>query len=201
VDIRYNNFDPQQNQIDCVQSYTFVGENITLFLTHPAICFLSVLESGVLAVSWIAVVMNLGLTCAPTVENAPTDEGVGSSLLFALFMTLIEVYKANMTVATNALRERQYFWAAFSLIRVDLFVFYGSTLFLQTFLFPFSIVGYVATLVHGRYDPLTTEGDIDGLPIKRGSSAGVSVGVADGDNEDPMTTSLLDAESKSVDVI
>jgi hypothetical protein len=195
--IRYNNFDPQQNQIDCVQSYTFVGENITLFLTHPAISFLSVLESGVLAVSWVAVLMNLGLTCNPSVDASVAGENAGSTLLFALFMTLIEVYKANMTVATNAMRERRYGWAAFSLLRVDLFVFYGSTLFLQTFLFPFSIVGYLTTVVGAQYSG-STQGDVDGLPSKRGSNSGLSgVSVDTG----RMTESLLDAHSKSVDDI
>ena len=50
--IRYQYFDPQQNQIMCVQSYMFAGDNLLLFLTNPAICFLSTLEAIVLSISW-----------------------------------------------------------------------------------------------------------------------------------------------------
>jgi hypothetical protein len=143
--IRYNNFDPQQNQIDCVQSYTFVGDNILLFLTHPAISLLSVLEAAVLVVSWNSVVQQLGVVCSSPDPDSTSSDDHTSAVLFALFMTLIEVYKANMTVATNALKEKRYGWAAFCLLRMDLFVFYASTLFLQMFLFPFSIVGYIVS--------------------------------------------------------
>ena len=51
-----------------------------------------------------------------------------------------------MTVATRHFKEGSYGWLIFSLLRVDLFVFYGSTLFLQTCLFPLSVGGYIATL-------------------------------------------------------
>jgi hypothetical protein len=145
--LHYNNFDPQQNQIDCVQSYTFVGENITLFLTHPAICFLSVLECAVLYVSWNAVILELGVVCGSEVAG----DNIGSSFLFAMLMTILEVYKANMTVAFNEIKDRSYLWAVFSMFRVDIFIFFGATLFLQTCLFPFSIIGYFT--VGGKFDP------------------------------------------------
>jgi hypothetical protein len=61
----------------------------------------------------------------------------------------MEVYKANMTVASNCLRKKDYRGTLISLFRIDLFVFYGGTLFLQTFLFPFSLAGWVATKIKG----------------------------------------------------
>jgi len=214
--IHYNNFDPQQSQIDCVQSYTFVGENITLFLTHPAICFLSVLEAAVLVVAWLAVVFSLGAVCpAGSGEHADVSN-ISSGLTFALLMTIIEIYKANMTVATNAWRERRYVWAACALLRVDLFVFYGSTLFLQTFLFPFSLMGYATNRMRrlaagagaGASSDNKSDCDNDGkestMPVVRGSGSVTYHQVATNgaecnSNTSNMCESLLDEPTTSYD--
>jgi hypothetical protein len=61
---------------------------------------------------------------------------------FAVFITFVEVYKANLSTFGKLCNRREYWWALWSLFRIDLFVFYGFTLFLQTFFFPFSLVGY-----------------------------------------------------------
>ena len=66
--VHFNNFDPQQNQIDCVQSYTFFGDNLLLFLTSPAVCFIALVESLVLSFSWAAVIIGPGLRCAGDVN-------------------------------------------------------------------------------------------------------------------------------------
>jgi len=190
--IHYNNFDPQQNQIDCVQSYTFVGENITLFLTHPAITLLSVLEAAVLIVSWTAVVMKLGIVCSA--DNGADRGSLSSAVLFALFMTVLEVYKANMTVASNAWKERKYGWAIFSLLRVDLFVFYGTTLFLQTFLFPSAILGYVISewFEWKKKGELVSEESKEG---QRCSDVLYSSVPVDGNDETHLRSSLLPTDT------
>jgi hypothetical protein len=136
--IRYNYFDPQQNQIDCVETYTFAGENLALFLTHPSICFLSVLEAISIVVVWIEVALRPGGSC--------TSSGVFDSsnfpFQFAIFVTFVEVYKANVSTFGKLSKGGHYWWAVWSLVRIDLFVFYGFTLFLQSFFFPFSLLGH-----------------------------------------------------------
>jgi len=169
--LHYNNFDPQQNQIDCVQSYSFVGDNITLFLTHPAISLLSVLESVILVASWTGVLRHDGLSCSSYVDGVALPDHQ-SALIFALFMTFIEIYKANTTVALRhwQAEPREWGWAAFSLLRLDLFVFYGSTLFLQTFLFPLSIAGYLIEQARGALGEGEGGGGLGGEESATGSA-------------------------------
>jgi hypothetical protein len=132
--LRYSYFDPQQNQIDCVQQYAFAGENLTLFLSHPSMCFLSALEAVIIVIVWIQLIAQPGGTCS--------DTDTSYSLIYAIFTTMIEVYKANLSTAANNFRSKHYLWSVWSLFRLDLFMFYGLTLFLQTFMFPFSLLGH-----------------------------------------------------------
>jgi hypothetical protein len=135
--LRFNHFNPQQHQIECVQQYSFAGENLKLFLTHPSICFLSLLEAAAIIVVWVQVILNPGLQ---------TDDNYGDFMFiveFAIFTTIIEVYKANLSVAWANLSQRKYAWALWSLFRVDLFVFFACTLFFQSFIFPFALGIYL----------------------------------------------------------
>ena len=148
--LRYNSFDPQQYQIDCVQEYSFVGNNLTLFLSHPGICFLSVLETGILVIGWLGVILQPGLQCSNSHEiNGVAIPTFIYSYGFAAFLTFMEVYKANMSTSTKYLRQWSFGWSIWSLLRVDLFIFYGFTLFLQTFIFPFSLLGYCTNRIRG----------------------------------------------------
>jgi hypothetical protein len=78
-----------------------------------------------------------GVYCSGTFHYDSFD------LYFAIFITVVEVYKANMSTCGKLLNRREFWWALWSLVRIDLFIFYGFTLFLQTFFFPFSFVGYL----------------------------------------------------------
>jgi hypothetical protein len=135
--IRYNYFDPQQNQINCVETYTFAGSNLTLFLTQPAMCLLSVIETACIVIVWIGAISVPGVYCSGDVPIAKLD------VYFAFFITVAEVYKANMSTCAKLVKRREFKWALWSLVRPDLFIFYGFTLFLQTFFFPFSVAGYI----------------------------------------------------------
>jgi hypothetical protein len=135
--MRYNYFDPQQNQINCVETYTFAGKNLTLFLTQPSMCLLSVLEAASIVIVWVELIVKPGVYCSGTFHYDSFD------LYFAIFITVVEVYKANMSTCGKLLNRREFWWALWSLVRIDLFIFYGFTLFLQTFFFPFSFVGYL----------------------------------------------------------
>jgi hypothetical protein len=141
--LRYDTFDPQQNQIECVQSYNFFGENLAVILTHPAILLLSVLEAAILVLSWIG--LGQGVSCD---NSSAVSDSTG--LAFALFMTFLEVYKANTSVMLRNLRAGRYAWAAYSLLRIDLFVFFGCTVFVQCFLFPFSVLGALAAWISSQ---------------------------------------------------
>jgi hypothetical protein len=146
--VLYDNFDPQQNQIECVQSYSFVGDNLTLFLTHPVFCFLSALEFSILIDSWIGVF--LGVRC-------PGSEASARSIYFAASMTALEVYKANTSMCWKNFKNGEYIWAIWSLLRVDLFVFFGFTLLMQCFIFPISIMGYLVVGVRNWLWPRESE--------------------------------------------
>jgi hypothetical protein len=135
--IRYNYFDPQQNQINCVETYSFAGQNLTLFLTQPSMCLLSVVEAACIIIVWVQLLTKPGVYCHKTFQYSDFD------LYFAVFITVIEVYKANISTCGKLMNRREYWWALWSLFRLDLFIFYGFTLFLQTFFFPFSLVGYL----------------------------------------------------------
>jgi hypothetical protein len=160
--IRYDYFDPQQNQINCVETYTFAGENLTLFLTHPSMCFLSILEAACITIVWADVMLASNAYCIGDVNGANWDR-----LPFAMFITFIEVYKANMSTCLKLVKQYEYWWAFWSLIRLDLFVFYGFTLFLQTFFFPFSLVGYSMIAQKGRRNYVSVPAD-DGDDLKGG---------------------------------
>jgi photosystem II stability/assembly factor-like uncharacterized protein len=134
--VRYDYFDPQQHQINCVETYSFAGENLTLFLTQPSICLLSTIEAICIVLVWIEVIFPFGGYCVGTVTYDTFD------MQFAVFITFVEVYKANLSTFGKLCMQREYWWALWSLIRIDLFVFYGLTLFLQSFFFPFSLLGY-----------------------------------------------------------
>jgi hypothetical protein len=134
--IRYNYFDPQQNQINCVETYAFAGQNLMLFLTHPSMCFLSVLEAAAIVIVWVDVFLPPNAYC-----RGEYTINV-SKLPFAGFITFMEVYKANVSTCLKLFKAGEYWWSVWSLVRIDLFVFYGFTLFLQTFFFPFSVVGH-----------------------------------------------------------
>jgi hypothetical protein len=142
--IRYNYFDPQQNQINCVETYTFAGNNLTLFLTQPSMCFLSAIEAVCIVIVWLEVILNPGANCYGGSLNL-------YHIQFAVFITFTEVFKANLSTCGKLWKQNAYWWAVWSLIRIDLFVFYGFTLFLQTFFFPFSCVGYFVTH-YKKYD-------------------------------------------------
>jgi photosystem II stability/assembly factor-like uncharacterized protein len=135
--IRYNYFDPQQNQINCVETYTFAGENLTLFLTKPSLCLLSTIEAICIVIVWAEVILRPGGYC-----NQNNSALSLFDLQFAIFITFIEIYKANLSTCGKCCSKREYWWALWSLVRIDLFVFYGFTLFLQSFFFPFSLLGY-----------------------------------------------------------
>jgi hypothetical protein len=137
--IRYNYFDPQQNQINCVETYAFAGDNLMLFLTHPWMCFLSVLEAAAIVIVWVDVVLPPNAFCGGS-YTFNMDK-----LPFAAFITFLEVYKANASTFLKLSKNDDFWWALWSLIRIDLFVFYGLTLFLQTFFFPFSLVGHTVS--------------------------------------------------------
>jgi hypothetical protein len=137
--LRYDYFDPQQNQIDCVQSYTFAGKNLALFLSHPTICLLSTMEAAGLVLVWIEVIATPGASCLGNIA--------AFDLLFASVITFSEFYKANACTFLVLFRQQNYLWAIWSLFRFDLFIFYGYTLFLQTFVFPFSSLNYGRRLI------------------------------------------------------
>jgi hypothetical protein len=147
--IRYNYFDPQQNQINCVETYSFAGNNLTLFLTQPSMCFLSMIEAICIVIVWTEVSFAPGAHC----EDSYYSVGSSFSLYFAVFITVIEIYKANLSTCGKLATRREYWWALWSLIRMDLFIFYGFTLFLQSFFFPFSCIGYFFS----GYSKLKTE--------------------------------------------
>jgi hypothetical protein len=104
--IRYNGFDPQQIQINCVETYTFAGENLTLFLTHPSMCFLSVLEAAAIVIVWIDAILAPNAYCAGDPHHVNTDK-----LPFAIFITFIEMYKANVSTCLKLCRSSEYWWA------------------------------------------------------------------------------------------
>jgi hypothetical protein len=137
--MRYNYFDPQQNQINCVETYTFAGQNLTLFLTQPSMCLLSAIEAACIVIVWF------GLIAAPGVYCSYASNYDSFDLDFAIFITVIEVYKANLSTCGKLFKRREFWWALWSLVRIDLFVFYGSTLFLQAFFFPFSVAGCLSS--------------------------------------------------------
>ena len=55
-----------------------------------------------------------------------------------------------MSTSTKHLRQWSIGWCIWSLLRVDLFIFYGFTLFLQTFIFPFSLLGYCTNRIRKK---------------------------------------------------
>jgi hypothetical protein len=154
--VRYNYFDPQQNQINCVETYTFAGQNLALFLTQPSMCLLSVVEAISIVIVWIEVIFNPGASCSYDSLNS-------FHLEFAVFVTFMEVYKANLSTGGKYWNQQEYWWAFWSMLRIDLFVFYGFTLFLQAFFFPFSIVGAIsASFARSRKNEyVTVRGDGD----------------------------------------
>jgi hypothetical protein len=155
--VRYNYFDPQQNQINCVETYTFAGDNLTLFLTKPSMCLLSAIEAASIVIVWTEVAFNPGGSC--TYESTNTFH-----LEFAVFVTFIEVYKANLSTYGKYWNRQEYWTALWSLFRIDLFIFYGFTLFLQTFFFPFSVLGAGASRRNkGTYYKVSEQDNNDGL--------------------------------------
>jgi hypothetical protein len=121
----------------CVQEYSFAGENLKLFLIHPSICFLSLLEAAAIVIVWVQVFFN------PGVHETSIADSFDFILEFAIFTTLIEVYKANLSIAGANLSQKKYTWALWSLFRGDLFIFFGCTLFFQSFIFPFALGIYL----------------------------------------------------------
>jgi hypothetical protein len=144
--IRFDHFNPQQHQILCVQQYQFVGENLKLFLTHPAICFLALLEAGAILIVWIQVLYQPGLFSYSNFAFYPGSvDGFSFNLFaleFALVTTVVEVYKANLSVCWTKLLQREYGLAIWSLLRLDLFVFFGFTLLFQSFIFVYALGAY-----------------------------------------------------------
>jgi photosystem II stability/assembly factor-like uncharacterized protein len=168
--IRYNYFDPQQNQINCVETYTFAGENLTLFLTQPSICLLSMIEAICIVLVWIEVMLPFGGYCPSW--SASSVSLTSFDVQFAVFITFVEVYKANLSTFGKLCNRREYWWALWSLFRIDLFVFYGFTLFLQTFFFPFSLVGYtVSKYVRLAHDEEETD-RLDDALLDKNSAVG-----------------------------
>lgn len=136
---KYENFDPQQNQIQIIQRYLFTGENLTHFLLHPAMCLISVLEAGSVMVAWLGVFFPPGIYC----DIGQKSDTVYNAVVFAVMITAFEVYKANISSALRCFGEKKYSAMMLSFFRLDLFVFFGLTLFLQVFLFPLSLYSHI----------------------------------------------------------
>lgn len=136
---KYENFDPQQNQIQIIQRYLFTGENLTHFLLHPAMCLISVLEAGSVMVAWLGVFFPPGIYC----DIGQKSDTVYNAVVFAVMITAFEVYKANISSALRFFGEKKYSAMMLSFFRLDLFVFFGLTLFLQVFLFPFALYSHI----------------------------------------------------------
>jgi hypothetical protein len=141
--VHYDHFDPQQHQILCVEQYALVGDNVTWLFTYPAMGWLAVVEFGILVLVWVEVFTHNGSYCVH--PGSYELNASNSALVWAVLNTFVEIYKANVSIATRAREQGQWVRMGAALVRVDLFVFYASTLVFQTLLFPISVFAAVFT--------------------------------------------------------